>query len=468
MSGINFVGSYSGIDKSMIDELMKAERLPLNQLSYKKTNITEQQNAWKDINTRLNSLFNKIKTLQETATFTSKAASSTNDKVVTMSAGTGAVEGKYDIFVEQLATNSRLVGIQVEGAKDESGKIDINKSLGIENGQFTIKNHEDESITVDINSGDSLKTIVEKINKGKTEGEDGKSIGVKATIVDGRIVLTDEKTGKRGIELEGSVLEDLGLNQGLIQGQEAKFTINNIEVTKDSNTITDVLEGVTINLHREHGQGESDTVTVGLDREKATKAIQEFVDQYNSTMSFIEDKLAAGDPDTPGSRGTLAADSSLMRLHSSLRSLVTQRMGSGANEGFTDISQLGVSTKDKSGRLEFDTAKLTDALKDNPQKVIDFFAGEKDVKGSGFVSRVNDYIDGFISKENGIIKTKNESYDRTIKDLNRQIDNFNDRMERKEQYYIKMFSALDVAMMQAESQMAWLEGQINAMNGMKK
>ena len=44
-------------------------------------------------------------------------------------------------------------------------------------------------------------------------------------------------------------------------------------------------------------------------------------------------------------------------------------------------------------------------------------------------------------------------------------------MERKEKHYIKMFTALDVAMMQAEGQMSWLQSQIDSMNsmsGMKK
>jgi len=49
MAGINFIGSYSGIDQSIIDKLMEVERLPLNQFNTKKESITEKQNAWKDV-----------------------------------------------------------------------------------------------------------------------------------------------------------------------------------------------------------------------------------------------------------------------------------------------------------------------------------------------------------------------------------------------------------------------------------
>ncbi|MBC8590310.1 flagellar filament capping protein FliD [Wansuia hejianensis] len=476
MAGINFMGSYSGIDKSMIDDIMKAEKMPLVQLANKKTSITDKQNAWKDINTRLNSLYEKLKELEKQSTFTSKVATSTNDKIVTMNVGTGAPEGSYNIKVEQLATSTSIIGNKIEGLVE--GKFA--KGTFAEDAFFTITNNEGKEISIEVSDGDSLQSIAKKINDALTEpveeGKTGQNIGIKATIVDGRIVLTDEKTGERGITLHGAgeTLEKLGLDgfEGTTNnGVKAEFTINGVDVTSDSNKITDVIEGVTINLHKAHAPGEEDTVTVSLDTEKATKAVQDFVDQYNSTMKFIEEKMAAGDPEVPGSRGTLSGDGALMRLHSSLRNMVTKAISS--EEGvIKDISQLGVSTVDRYGQLHFDSTKLVNALAENPNKVIDFFKGEEGKEG--YSSLINKQIDYYISNKKdehgrtGIIKSTMDSYDNVIKDLNRQIENFNERMERKEQYYIKVFTALDVAMMQAESQMSWLEGQINAMNGMTK
>ena len=476
MAGINFMGSYSGIDKSMIDDIMKAEKMPLVQLANKKTSITDKQNAWKDINTRLNSLYEKLKELEKQSTFTSKVATSTNDKIVTMNVGTGAPEGSYNIKVEQLATSTSIIGNKIEGLVE--GKFA--KGTFAEDAFFTITNNEGKEIRIEVSDGDSLQSIAKKINDALTEpveeGKTGENIGIKATIVDGRIVLTDEKTGERGITLHGAgeTLEKLGLDEfegTTNNGVKAEFTINGVDVTSDSNKVTGVIEGVTINLHKAHAPGEEDIVTVSLDTEKATKAVQDFVDQYNSTMKFIEEKMAAGDPEIPGSRGTLASDGALMRLHSSLRNMVTKAISS--EEGvIKDISQLGVSTVDRYGQLHFDSTKLVNALAENPNKVIDFFKGEEGKEG--YSSLINKQIDYYISNKKdehgrtGIIKSTMDSYDNVIKDLNRQIENFNERMERKEQYYIKVFTALDVAMMQAESQMSWLEGQINAMNGMTK
>ena len=311
MAGINFIGSYSGIDQSTIDQLMEVERLPLTQFNTKKTSITEQQNAWKDINTRLNNLFEKIKVLQSSDTFTSKTSTSTNQDLVSVSASKDAVEGTYKINVEQLATSTNIIGGRIpSSALDEDGRFK-------KDGHFTIKNHDGIAYQVEITTEDSLQSLVDKINAGTKNQIDsdtkkpieGTGTGINASIIDGRLVLTDTKTGDRNIGLIGDgegALVDLGLNSAVRQvnvGENSVFTINGVEVTRDSNSISDVVEGLTISLKKIHEEGQSDTVTIGLDSGKTTKAMQDFVDQYNSTMQFIEDKLAAGDPEIPGSAG---------------------------------------------------------------------------------------------------------------------------------------------------------------------
>lgn len=480
MAGINFLGSYSGIDKSSIDQLMQVEKLPLVQLANKKTSITDKQNAWKDINTRLNSLFEKLKTLQINETFTAKTSKSSNEDMVTMSASKNAVEGTYRINVKQLATSTSYISKEIPLADG-----DITKVLGIDTGKFTITNADDVPVSrdIDVQPTDSLKSIAQKINDAAkdTKNADGtvtKGTGINATIIDSRLILTDSKTGARNITLNGygnGTLTSLGLNMTARtenKGTNSIFTINGVEVERTTNSVSDAVEFVTINLTKAHAKDSDpksvyDTVTVSQDTAKLTKAIQDFVDQYNSTMQFIEDKLAAGDPKVAATRGALAGDSSLQRLHSSLRQMVTSTIGND-NTDLKDISQLGVSTIDKFGKLQFDSSKLTKALSEDPQNVMNFFTSNVDGKEVGFAPRLKDYVNSFISSDKGIIKGKNESFDRSLKDLNKQIDNFNARMVKKEQYYTKMFAALDTAMMQAESQMSWLDGQISAMNGQNK
>ncbi len=496
MSGFNIIGSYSGIDQAMIDKLMEAHKMPLVGLANKKTSITDKQNAWKDINTRLNSLFEKLKTLEKASTFTSKAATSSNDKMVGVSVGSAAPTGRYDIKVNQLATSSRIIGGGIPETSFEDGELALE-------GYFNIHDDRGNIVKIDINedmknANDVVKGInkaIEEANKKIVEdnkdlpaGEKKELVKINATAIDGKIVLTNEETGKREIKLTGDnklTLTKLGLNQAARKneaGEDAEFNINGVDVNSKSNTVSNVIEGMTLSLHRAHDKDnprDYETIIVNDDIEKASKAVKEFVDQYNSNMLFLEGLTEAGDPETPGSRGKLAGESAVVRLQSRLRTLVTNTI-TRDKDAINDISQLGVATKDRSGELHFDSAQFTKMMKENPNAVITFFmgTGEKDASEktieNGYVAKLNSEIDGYISTKKdehgrlGIIKSTMESYDKTIKDINKQIERFNARMEKKEAHYIKVFSALDVAMMKAESQMGWLQGQVDAMNNVRR
>jgi len=460
---INFMGSYSGIDSSMIDQLMAIEKRPLVQMSERKTSMESQKNAWNDVRTRLNNLFEKIKVLQSSETYSTMKASEGTGATMTASRNTPA--GTYDIKVSQLATRSALIGGSISVAEGSS-----TKALGL-SGSFSINGTEDKPNLIEVTESDTVRTIADKINGLSKES------GVRASIIDNRLVLNNVDTGETGIEIAGDMglVSDLGLavpSEGdvptgssakLTMGTNAKFSVNGVEVERTSNSVSDVVEFTTINLKKVHEGNASDMITVSRDTAKIEEAVKGFVDQYNSTMTFIDGQLKAGSPGEAGDvRGTLASDSSLQRLQSTLRSMVTSSIAN-ENTGIKDLSQIGISTVDRFGQLSFDASKLKEKLTEDPLQVQNFFHS-KDAAGKeiGFVSKVNGYIDSF-SSATGIIKGKTESFERSIKDINTQVDAFNLRMERKEQYYVTMFSRLDTAMMEAESQMGWLTSQISSM-----
>lgn len=476
---INFMGSYSGIDQTMIDQLMAIEKRPLVQMSERKTSMETQKNAWNDVRTRLNNLFEKIKVLQNSETFSSMKA--TGGQSATITASKNSPEGVYEIFVERLATKTSMIGGVISASDGDSSK-----ELGL-SGKFSINGTDENPNEIEITETDTVRSVADKINALEKE------TGVRASIIDNRLVLSNVETGEKSIDLRHvedgtTVLRDLGLlsvedredpvymsnpenKSKIIMGQNALFTVNGVEVERSSNTIKDVIEYTTINLTKAHEEGSFDTITISKDASKVEEAVKGFVDQYNSTMSFISDQLKAGSPDNNGEkRGTLASDSSLMRLQSTLRTMVTSSL-SNENTGIKDLSQLGVTTVDRFGQLTFDASKLKNKLEEDPAQVQNFFMSKNsEGKDIGFAEKINSYIDSF-SSSTGIIKGKTESFERSIKEINKQVDAFTLRMERKEQYYITMFSKLDTAMMEAESQMGWLTSQISALtasSGSKK
>lgn len=441
------------MDQTTIDSLMAVEKKPLVQLQTKLTSLEDEKNAWNDIKTRMNTLLEKVKELKSPDTFNARTAVSSDESALSFNASENAPIGEYKVEISRLASSTNVISGTVAAAAGSSSS-----QMGI-TGSFTIANHENDTFQIDVTATDSLNVIRDKIN-ANTEVS-----GIKASIIDSRLVISDTVGGDRNIVITDGgtgVVSELGLDalaSTKVQGQTALFSINGVSVERNSNTVSDVIENVTISLKKEHKAGAFDTVTVSQDRERAAEALQEFVDQYNSTMSFMEEAMEYGDPEKPDSAGALAGDGTLMRLHATLRSMVNSFV---ENDLCTikDISSLGVKTMDRYGELTFDKAEFNKALDADPEMVADFFYSKNSLgEDAGFTVKLNAYLDNFVSYA-GIIKGKTDSYERTIEDINKQVDAFNIRMEKREEYYINMFTKLDVALMEAENQMNWLTSQI--------
>lgn len=462
-SSTSFLGSYSGITMDTIDQLISAESGKLTQYTNKQTALTNEKNTWKDINTRLDSLSSKMDTLKEASTFQSKAVTNSNEDLVTISGDAAALNSDYTISVEQLATSSQLTSNQI----DLNGKK-IDEKLGF-SGNLTFTDADGKEVKVDVTEEQSLKDIVSAVNEQSKTAE----AGLKATIIDNRIVVTDEQMGNRAITASGNLADQFGLSdeKNLKVGQSAKLTINGITVERDANNIKDAVDGLTIQLNKA-AAGETAKISVADDTDKTTKAVQEFVDQYNSVMSYLDDALDIGDPTAENNKtGALVGDSSVMRLQTQLRSLLSSSVSKGTD--VKNLKDIGIEI-DRYGKASLDTSKLKETLAEDPSAVQNFFYkketataedGTAAEKESGVMQNLSTFVNEYINSKTGIITTKSSSIDDSIKDLDKQIEQFNERLEVKRQRYIEQFTALDTAMMQAESQMQYLSGQIGSMTG---
>lgn len=475
MSSINMLGTYSGIDMSVIEQLIEAEKAKGVKYTNQKTKIEREKNAWKDINTRLDTLFKKIEILSKKETFESRIVTSNVKESLSLSVSVGenAAIGQYRIQVKQLATSTRLAGAAVKKSDGQSIES-INDELDL-NGEFSFAIDGKEASSIQINSEDTLKDIVGKINDQTEES------GIKASIVDKRLVLTDTNMGESTINVNidnGNIAKSLGFdgNSDSISGQTAKFSIDGLEIESNTNTIDDVIEGLTFNLTSVHSNNESEVITIAADTEKMTEAVKDFVEQYNSVMNQISSQMDVGDPSLEDNvTGALTGDSALMRLQSGMRSLLTRDLEGDFSGSIKNIEDIGI-TIDREGTATFDEAVFNKAVQDDSASVARFFyhqeirteistEDEESVTKSkthkeGMSELLKNFINTYISSSSGIISTKNETYDRMLKDINEQIDVFNERIEKKRERYIKQFTALDTAMMQAQSQLDYLYSQL--------
>lgn len=481
MSSMNIMGTYSGIDMATIDQLIQAESARGTRYTQQKTEYQQEQTAWKDVNGRLDNLYKKLDEFKSSKLFTSKTTKVSSEDSLSVSAKETAITGDYRVSVSQLATATQLTGSKITG-KTAKEALNITGSISLKSESNDSNNSEDvKEISIDLTSEMSLLDVRDKINESSDESK------VKANIVDNRLILTSTETGDRNIMITGddATKTALGLDPALqamengtdteavySSGKKAVFSIDGLEISKDTNTIDDVIEGVTFTLKNVHEGNETDTVTISEDTEKAADAMQALIGQYNSTVSFIDEKLDVGDPSAENNKtGALSGDSSLTRLQTSLRSMFNRNIESDS-ESINNLQDLGVEI-DRYGVASFNRETFIEKLETNQQDVVDFFHGTKEVQKenaegvletetelTGFANEARSLVDEYISSTSGIIKTKSDTYDRLIKDVNKRIETFNTRIETKRQQYIKQFTALDTAMMQAESQLQFMMGQL--------
>lgn len=470
VSSSSYMGQYTGITSDTIDQLLQSDELRKTVIQNKIDKINTKSQAWTDISTRLSNLTSKLDVLQDEATYQTKKVTSSDDTIATISGTSDSLEGSYDLVVKQLATASKLTG-GVVSKSDGTTKISTKDALGY-SGKLTITNGatdgSDTALTVeiDVKATDSLKDIANAINNAKdpSDSTGTKGAGLKATIVNNQLVVSSEEMGDRTLTIGGDLKDSLGFaNSQTTRGQSSKFTLDGIEMERNTNTPTDVVDGVTFTLKK---ADPTKTITLGLtnDTDKELSAVKDFVSQYNSVMSFLSEKMDVGDPSkSDNTTGALAGDSTLISLQSKLQSTVL----GGKSVNGVSASTLGLSV-DRNGTLSLDETKFKAQLAKNPNAVKDFFFVDTSSKystektGTGYTADFKAVLDRYTSTKSGsegVISLRKSSYQSEIKDYNKQIERITEQIATKRARYVTMFTNLDTAIGNLQSQFSYFQSQ---------
>ena len=475
VSSSSYMGQYTGITSDTIDQLLQSDELRKTVIQNKIDKINTKSQAWTDISTRLSNLTSKLDVLQDEATYQTKKVTSSDDTIATISGTSDSMEGSYDLVVKQLATASKITGGVVSKA-DGTTKISTKDALGY-SGKLTITNGatdgSDTALTVeiDVKATDSLKDIANAINNAKdpSDSTGTKGAGLKATIVNNQLVVSSEEMGDRTLTIGGDLKDSLGFaNSQTTRGQSSKFTLDGIEMERNSNSPTDVIDGVTLNFKKADA---SKPITLGLtnDTDKELSAVKDFVSQYNSVMSFLSEKMDVGDPSkSDNTTGALAGDSTLISLQSKLQSTVL----GGKSVNGVSASTLGLSV-DRNGTLSLDETKFKAQLAKDPNSVKDFFFKDTSNKystektGTGYTADFKAVLDRYTSTKSGsegVISLRKSSYQSEIKDYNKQIERITEQIATKRARYVTMFTNLDTAIGNLQSQFSYFQSQNSSKN----
>ncbi len=366
-------GVVSGLDtNSIIAKAVEYARRPI--ANYEGDIAVNQQKLaiWQDINTRMLAVKMSTESLARPATFQAKTAESSNESILTATASTDAVSGVYDLRVEQRAQAHQIAATDTYSSTDAV----------VGEGTFEIVQANGDSFSVELDANNNtLSALKNKIN---SENE-----GVSASIVNVGTSDTPEyklllKASDTGTDYEITAINTSGWSGGTAPTfdlmadpvQEAQDAIiklgsgaGELTVTKSTNTITDVVPGVTLNITGADA-GENVAITVGKDTTGAKAAIQGFVEAYNTLMSAIDDQFDY-DADT-GASGSLMGSYQLQAVQSDIQDMISRSVP-GLDKEFSSLSSIGI-TLDQTGLLTVNQSELDDALANNIDKVEDLFS----------------------------------------------------------------------------------------------
>ena len=449
-SSISSPGIASGLDvNGIISKLMALEQKPLTKLATKEADYNAKLTAYGSLKGSLSSLQTAAKALATTSTIAGKAASVSDATVLAASASSTAAAGSYSLSVTQLATAHTVRSTTNYGATTDTFNTG--------------------TLAISINGGAAVNVTIDSSNNtlaGISQAINDANAGVTATIVnDGttnRLLLSSKTSGSIGaITVAATDSGSGGTNAlsgldsaSLVQTQaanDAQVTINGLSITRSSNTITDAISGVTLNLAKGTVASPGNAIlTVANDTAATTTAISSFVTAYNTAVGLLKSDTAYNA--ATKTAAVLSGDSTVRSLQAQLSNLVHTSV-TGIAGGISTLSDIGISVQGD-GTLATDSAKLAATLAD-PAKDVSALFTQTTVGNEGIFVRFNTILHTEVGYS-GLIATRTDGITASIKSIGTARDALNMRLAKIEAQYRTQFTALDTMMTQMQKTSQYL------------
>jgi flagellar hook-associated protein 2 len=491
-------GLASGMDiDSIVGNLMKAERMPLDKLFQRKQIIDWQRDAYREMNLALSKFRDTYSNMRLQSTFTAYSATSSNSSIVTGTATSSAVPGTYNVVVENLAKSGKL--------NSASAIIDLNTTVsakstdkvlltGSPNETFTVTNGQGLVATITVDGTDTYATLANKINNA-SDDTTGASLGLRASFDDTTsrfFISTKDMGGDKSFTLQNTTfVQNQILGGGTTfsaTGQYGSLTFDGIAVNNLTTNETTV-NGINLKLLKED-PATTVSITVQTDTDAAFSKIKDFVDGYNKLVDEIHSKLREtkyrdyppltneqreGLSDTEAEKWDKKSQSGMLRNDAMLRSVLNDLRSSlyepveGINTGeLRQLAEIGITTGDyrSDGKLYLDETKLRKALTDKPEEVMNLFTKTAEVEGStsqmGLGRRIYEDLNAAIKKITqkagypGTTLSDQSTLGKSITQIGEQMFRWEDRLGRIENRYWRQFTAMEKALDKMNQQSAWM------------
>ena len=442
---------------STISTLMQAVDAPIQAQQAKVTNLNSLSTVYDTVESDLSALDSAATAMTDATTkpLSARTVSSSDPSIVTATATSSAALGSHSIYVSQLAEQDTRVSNQYS-----NNGTDIVDAEGAGDKSFTVTvNGQSQDVSVTLTAGETNSAVISAVAAAINSVFSGVAGGNAVTATDladtsttSKLVLQSDLTGAtHAITLSddqngGTLLATLGVNNqsaatdttgGYIYADsalDARMTVDGVGVTRDSNTVSDVLPGVTLNLVGWQASGDNPVrLVVSADTAAISSDVQNFITNYNAAISYLNKQTAVNT--STGARSALSNEPMYGNLIGTLRSTVSAAVpGTGSSQVQT-LADIGI-TQASDGTLSINSGTLGQALSSNPSAVAALFNSTH-----GIANQVNAVLTPF-TQTKGIMATEKSNASNQISALNATIKQMNAAATVKENELVNQYAQL--------------------------
>jgi len=392
MATISSAGVGSGLDvRGLVEQLVAAEGNPVRtRLDRKEAGLQEGLTSMSSFSGALTEFKTSLSSLRDSEQLRviDVKTSDAEEEFISISTNNKASPLEFNIDVTQLAKSHKLTTTKFQSDVVAVGSGSITFQFGSYNSknEFVLNAESTvQSVKVEPESN-NLRGISDAINKAK--------IGVNAIVInDGkgarlifsslstgennnlRIIVNDDDkndsdlTGLSTLAYDATAALGAGKNIHVTQvAQDAKINIDGIQVKNNSNTISNVISGITLDVHAVTNK--SINVQLELNNSAVSEFISGFVTSYNNLMTVV-DELTSYNPETQEA-GPLSGDASIRSIVGQLRRNLSNSYEN-VNKKFNSLASIGIDTE-RNGRLKLNQVKLNAAIASDLPEVVRLFA----------------------------------------------------------------------------------------------
>jgi flagellar hook-associated protein 2 len=421
--------------ETLVQQYRTSLRKPILSLENRKTTLNARMSALLELKGKLQTLYSTSLGLSRAGTSSDiqkLLVESSDSTIAAATALSTATIGSHAISVSQLAKSDTILSDRITS---NSTTIIDSEGAGEKTIRITV-NGVSKDVSISLEAGDTNQSILSKISTAVNLADTsvGASV-VSDTSTTSRLVFTSKKTGSDNAmvmsDITGGLLSDVGLTSAILTGRtssssttggflyspvdtlNSKFNVDGIDLIRQSNTVSDAITGVTLQLKRTQLDSSVPVMlTVQPDKEKIKTLIDKFITDYNSALSYLTAKTAI-DPQN-NIRQILASDTMFLGLRINIRSVAGSLVSGGE---VSQLADLGITIA-KDGTLTMsDSAKLEKALDENISNVGNLFSST-----GGIAIQLKNLLDGFVSSGGRIDATRDGA--------KTQVDGINSRIKR--------------------------------------